>query len=177
MELGRVGIWTFSLDLQPAARARALAAELEGLGYGAIWIPDAVGRDPLVHAALLLSGTGRITVGTGIAQIWGRDPLSMNAGWKTLSEAFPRRFVLGLGVSHQPMVEGLRGQTYERPFTAMREYLERMDTAMYAAPEPSEPPRRVFHGRPGQRAGPSRQSRGRRPPARHRRRSGRCPGL
>ena len=60
MELGRVGIWTFSLDLQPAARARALAAELEELGYGAIWIPDAIGRDPLVHAALLLSGTGRI---------------------------------------------------------------------------------------------------------------------
>ena len=54
MELGRVGIWTFSLDLQPAARARALAAELEELGYGAIWIPDAIGRDPLVHAALLL---------------------------------------------------------------------------------------------------------------------------
>src|SRR5437764_214038 len=52
MDLGRVGIWTFSLDLQPAARARTLATELEELGYGAIWIPDAVGRDPLVHAAL-----------------------------------------------------------------------------------------------------------------------------
>ena len=141
MDLGRVGIWTFSLDLQPAARARALAAELEELGYGAIWIPDAIGRDPLVHAALLLSGTGR---GTGIAQIWGRDPLSMNAGWKTVSEAFPGRFVLGLGVSHQPMVEGMRGQTYERPLAAMREYLERMDTAMYAAAEPSEAPRRVL---------------------------------
>ena len=144
MDLGRVGIWTFSLGLQPAARARALAAELEELGYGAIWIPDAVGRDPLVHAALLLSGTRRITVGTGIAQIWGRDPLSMNAGWKTLGEAFPGRFVLGLGVSHQPMVEGLRGQRYERPRTAMREYLERMDAAMYAAAEPAEPPRRVL---------------------------------
>ena len=144
MDLGRVGIWTFSLDLQPAARARALAAELEELGYGAIWVPDAVGRDPLVHAALLLSGAGRITVGTGIAQIWGRDPLSMNAGWKTLSEAFPGRFVLGLGVSHQPMVEGLRGQTYERPLAAMREYLERMDAAMYVAAEPAEPPRRVL---------------------------------
>jgi probable F420-dependent oxidoreductase len=144
MDLGRVGIWTFALDLQPAASARELAAEIEALGYGAVWVPDAVGRDPLVHAALLLSGTDRIVVGTGIAQIWGRDPMSMNAGWKTLGEAFPGRFVLGLGVSHQPIVEGLRGQSYSRPLTAMREYLDGMDAAMYAATEPAEPPRRVL---------------------------------
>jgi probable F420-dependent oxidoreductase len=144
MDLGRVGIWTFALDLQPIARAREVAAEVEELGYGAIWIPDAVGRDPLVHAALLLGGTSRIAVGTGIAQIYGRDPMTMTGGWKTISEAFPGRFVLGLGVSHQPMVEGLRGQTYGPPLTAMREYLERMDTAMYVAAEPTEPPRRVL---------------------------------
>jgi probable F420-dependent oxidoreductase len=144
MDLGRVGIWTFTLDLQPAARARELAAEIEQLGYGAIWIPDAVGRDPLVHAALLLGGTQRVVVGTGIAQIWGRDPLSMNAGWKTVSEAYPGRFVLGLGVSHQPMVEGLRGRTYDKPLTTMREYLDDMDGAMYAGAEPTEPPRRVL---------------------------------
>ena len=121
-----------------------MAAQLEELGYGAIWVPDAVGRDPLVHAALLLSGTGRIAVGTGIAQIYGRDPMTMTGGWKTISEAFPGRFVLGLGVSHQPMVEGLRGQTYGPPLTAMREYLERMDSAMYVAAEPTQPPRRVL---------------------------------
>jgi probable F420-dependent oxidoreductase len=144
MDLGRVGIWTFVLDLQPAARARELAAEIEELGYGAIWVPDAVGRDPLVHAALLLAGTRRIAIGTGIAQIYGRDPLSMASGWKTVSEAFPGRFVLGLGVSHQPMVEGLRGQTYGPPLTAMREYLDRMDASMYLAAEPPEPPRRVL---------------------------------
>jgi probable F420-dependent oxidoreductase len=144
VDLGRVGIWTFALDLQPMARARELAAELQELGYGAIWVPDAVGRDPLVHAALLLDATTRITVGTGIAQIYGRDAMTMNAGWKTVSEAFPGRFVLGLGVSHQPMVEGLRGQTYGPPLTAMREYLDRMDSAMYAAAEPAEPPRRVL---------------------------------
>jgi probable F420-dependent oxidoreductase len=144
MDLGRVGIWTFALDLQPVERAREVAAELEELGYGAIWVPDAVGRDPLVHAALLLGGTNRIAIGTGIAQIYGRDPMTMTGGWKTISEAFPGRFVLGLGVSHQPMVEGLRGQTYGPPLTAMREYLERMDTAMYVAAEPTEPPRRVL---------------------------------
>ena len=144
MDLGRVGIWTFALDLQPVMRAREVAAELEELGYGAVWVPDAVGRDPLVHAALLLGGTDRIAIGTGIAQIYGRDPMTMTGGWKTISEAFPGRFVLGLGVSHQPMVEGLRGQTYGPPFTAMREYLERMDTAIYVAAEPTEPPRRVL---------------------------------
>jgi probable F420-dependent oxidoreductase len=144
MDLGRVGIWTFALDLQPVARAREVAAELEDLGYGAVWVPDAVGRDPLVHAALLLGGTDRIAIGTGIAQIYGRDPMTMTGGWKTISEAFPGRFVLGLGVSHQPMVEGLRGQTYGPPLTAMREYLERMDTAMYVAAEPTDPPRRVL---------------------------------
>jgi probable F420-dependent oxidoreductase len=144
MDLGRVGIWTFALDLQPAARARELAAEIEALGYGAVWVPDAIGRDPLVHAALLLSGTDRIVVGTGIAQIWGRDPMSMKGGWKTLSEAFPGRFVLGLGVSHQPIVEGLRGQSYSRPLTAMREYLDGMDGATYIGAEPAEPPRRVL---------------------------------
>ena len=144
MDLGPVGIWTFALDLQPVARAREVAAELEDLGYGAVWVPDAVGRDPLVHAALLLGGTDRIAIGTGIAQIYGRDPMTMTGGWKTISEAFPGRFVLGLGVSHQPMVEGLRGQTYGPPLTAMREYLERMDTAMYVAAEPTEPPRRVL---------------------------------
>ncbi len=144
MDPGRVGIWTFALDLQPIARARELASELEELGYGAIWVPDAVGRDPLVHAALLLGGTRRITVGTGIAQIYGRDAMTMTGGWKTVSDAYPGRFVLGLGVSHQPMVEGIRGQTYGPPLTAMREYLERMDTAMYFAAEPAEPPRRVL---------------------------------
>jgi probable F420-dependent oxidoreductase len=144
MDLGLVGIWTFALDLQPSARARELAAEIEELGYGAIWVPDAIGRDPLVHAALLLDGTTRIAVGTGIAQIYGRDAMSMAAGWKTVSEAFPGRFVLGLGVSHRPMVEGLRGRTYGPPLTAMREYLDGMDGAMFVGAEPAEPPRRVL---------------------------------
>jgi probable F420-dependent oxidoreductase len=144
MDLGRVGIWTFTLDLQPIARAREVAAEVEELGYGAVWVPEAFTKDPLVHASQLLGGTTRIAVGTGIAQIYGRDAMAMNAGWKTVSEAFPGRFVLGLGVSHQPMVEQLRGQTYRPPLTAMREYLDGMDNATYLGPEPAEPPRRVL---------------------------------
>jgi probable F420-dependent oxidoreductase len=103
-----------------------------------------VGRDPLVSSYLLLSGTERITVATGIANIYGRDPMAMNAGWQTVSEAFPGRFLLGLGVSHQPAVEGLRGHTYGPPLATMREYLDAMDGALYLAAAPSTPPQRCL---------------------------------
>jgi probable F420-dependent oxidoreductase len=144
MDLGRFGIWTFALDPQPAPRAQELAAELESLGYGAIWIPEAVGRDSLVSAALLLSGTERIVVATGIASIYARDALAMNAGHRALAEWFPGRFLLGLGVSHAPMVEGMRGHTYGPPLTAMRTYLEAMDAAPYMAAAPTAAPERVL---------------------------------
>jgi probable F420-dependent oxidoreductase len=114
------------------------------MGYGAIWIPEAVGRDPFVSAALLLSRTERITVATGIASIYARDAMAMNGCWQAVTEAFPGRFLLGLGVSHQPMVEGMRGGEYGPPLTAMREYLEAMDTALYFAAKPNTPPERVL---------------------------------
>lgn len=134
---GPVGLWTFNLDQQPAAQAAESAAEIEELGFGAVWIPEAVGKDPLVHAAMLLAGSSRLVVATGIANIYGRDAQAMASGRLTLDEAFPGRFVLGIGVSHQPMVEGIRGHTYGPPLAAMRTYLERMKAALYfaAAPE------------------------------------------
>ncbi len=144
VDIGRVGVWTFALDRQPASRAWELAAELEELGYGAIWLPEAVGRDPFVHAVLLLSATHRVTVGTGIASIYGRSAMAMNSAWQSLSEAFPGRFVMGLGVSHAPMVEGLLHETYRAPLTAMREFLDALDNAMFAGAAPPEPPRRVL---------------------------------
>lgn len=142
--LGTVGLWTAVLDGQPASRARELAAEIEALGYGAIWIPEAVGRDPFVHAALLCSGTDRITIATGIASIHARTPLAMSAAWRTLSEAFPGRFLLGMGVSHAPMVEGLLHKSYDPPLTAMRTFLDAMDGALFFAAEAPEPPQRVL---------------------------------
>ncbi len=142
MDLGRVGIWTGALDPQPTVRAREVAAELEALGYGTIWLPEAVGRDPFVAATLLLGATQRLNIATGIATIYGRDAMTMNAGWRSVSEAFPDRFLLGLGVSHQPMVEGVRGHTYARPLAAMRDYLDAMDRGLYfAAPATVEPQR------------------------------------
>jgi probable F420-dependent oxidoreductase len=144
MDLGRVGIWTPALDGQPIEAVPAIAAELETLGYGALWIPEVAGRDPLVHATLLLGGTERLVVATGIATIYGRDALAMACGWKTVTDAFPDRFLLGLGVSHQPAVEGLRHQTYGPPLTAMREYLDAMDAAPYFARLPRAEPQRCL---------------------------------
>lgn len=143
MNIGRVGIWTFSLELQPAAQAQAAAREIEALGYGAIWIPEALGREALVHSGLLLAGTTRIPIATGIANIWGRDPMAMAAGQKTLTEAYPERFLLGIGVSHAPMV-GMRGHAYDKPLSAMRAYLDAMDAAPFLAVPPSAEPRRVI---------------------------------
>lgn len=144
IELGRVGLWTFQLDLQPMARTKDAVAELEALGFGAIWVPEAVGREPFANAALLLSAGTRIAVGTGIASIHARTAQTMQAGWKTISEAFPDRFVLGLGVSHQPMVEGVHGTAYDKPYSTMVAYLDAMDRGMYFAVAPSSPPNRVL---------------------------------
>jgi probable F420-dependent oxidoreductase len=144
MHLGRTGLWTFQLDLQPAAKAKETAAELEELGYSTLWLPEAVGREALVNSALMLSATTHMVVATGIASIWGHDPMTMAAGQLTLSEAFPGRFLLGLGVSHQPMVDFVRGQHYDKPLTRMREYLDAMDSAIYVSPKPEEEPRRVL---------------------------------
>jgi probable F420-dependent oxidoreductase len=144
MDLGRVGLWTFQLDLQRSSAARETAAELESLGYRTLWVPDAVGRDPLVNCALLLSATDQMVLATGIASIWARDAMAMRAGQLTVAEAFPGRFLLGLGVSHQPMVDFVRGGKYDKPLTAMREYLDKMDAAVYMAARPTEEPRRVL---------------------------------
>jgi probable F420-dependent oxidoreductase len=139
-----VGIWTAALDTLPAARAREVAAELEELGYGAIWVPEVAGRDPFVSLALLLSATLRIVGATGIASIWARDPIATSCAAATLTEAFPERVVVGLGVSHENIVSGLRGHEYARPLTAMRDYLDRMDGVPYQAFRPTSPIRYVL---------------------------------
>src|SRR5690242_16650166 len=105
----RIGLWTGALDFAPAAQARELAAEIESLGYGAIWLPEVAGRDVFVHLALLLSATETLIGATGIANIWGRDAVAMTGAVRGLTEAFPERALIGLGVSHHTLVEGLRG--------------------------------------------------------------------
>ncbi len=144
IELGRVGLWAYQLDQVPAAQAQELAAEIEEIGYPTLWIPEMVGREPFVSSSLLLSGTQRLVVATGIASIYARDALCANSAWHTLTEAFPDRFLLGLGVSHQMMVEGLRGHDYTKPLATMRAYLDAMDNGLYTASPSPVPPTRVL---------------------------------
>ena len=144
IDLGTIGVWTAVLDQVPSSRAAEFAAEIEELGYGAIWIPEAVGRDPFVMATLLLAGTSSIPVATGIANIYARDAMTMANAQRSVEEAFEGRFLLGLGVSHQHLVEGLRKHDYSRPLSYMRWYLERMHKAVFMAHGPEELPEMVL---------------------------------
>lgn len=144
LDLTPVGIWTGALDTVPSARARELAAELESLGYGALWLPEVAGRDPFVHLSMLLSATGRIVGATGIANIWARDAVATSCATKTLEEAHPDRVLIGLGVSHQPLVDDLRGHDYGKPLTAMRRYLDGIDKAPFSAVRPTSPAKYVL---------------------------------
>ncbi len=144
MDIGRIGIWTFTLDLVPSAQGVEHVDELDELGFGAVWVPEAVGREAFTSAALLLRGGTDIAIATGIAGIYGRDPMTANAAHRTLTEAYPDRFLLGLGVSHQVMVEGIRQHDYSKPFSAMRDYLDAMDQALFFAAPPTTEPQRVL---------------------------------
>jgi len=144
MRLGPIGIWTFNLDQLPASEAREAALELEELGYAAVWLPETVTREAVANSSLILDATGSLVVATGIASIWARPPQTAAAAHATLTEAHPGRFVLGLGVSHQPMVEGMLHQTYDKPYSAMRTYLDAMDTSFVAVPPPAEPSVRLL---------------------------------
>jgi probable F420-dependent oxidoreductase len=144
MDVGRVGIWTAQLDLHPAPRAREAAAELDELGFGALWIPEAVGREPISHAAVLLDATERIVVATGVAVIFNRVPSVAAAAQRLLADDSGGRFLLGLGVSHAAMIEGMLGQVWDRPLARMRDYLDAMDDAFTVSPAPADDPPRVL---------------------------------
>lgn len=139
IDIGTYGIWTGALDSQPSGSARECAAEIEELGFGALWIPETVFRDVFLHALMLLEATTTLKVATGIANRYARDALTTNAAKETLNEAHPGRFLLGLGVSHAHLVAGVRKLDYERPYSGMVEYLDRMEAALFMAPE-GEPP-------------------------------------
>jgi probable F420-dependent oxidoreductase len=141
--LGRIGLWTFLFGSGPAAAARETAVEAEELGYEALWYPEALGREGIALGALLLGWTTRAGVASGILNIWGRDPVAAVNGARTLDEAYPGRFVLGLGVSHQHVVTA-RGHRYERPLSTMRAYLDGMDEAPYMGPDVDDTPPRLL---------------------------------
>src|ERR1051326_5775944 len=115
MQIGKLGVWFF-LDAMKAPDSAAFAQNVERLGYSALWIPEAAGREPFAHGGFLLANTKTLILATGIANIWARDPLAMAAASRTLAELSEGRFVLGIGVSHGPLVEKLRGHEYAKPY-------------------------------------------------------------
>jgi probable F420-dependent oxidoreductase len=144
MELGRIGIWTGILDAHPTAAAKEAAQTLEAIGYTTVWVPEAVGRDPLVQSANLLGATTKLKLATGIANIYARDPMTMVSGANCLSEAYPDRFLLGLGVSHAHLVSNVRKHSYDKPLSYMKQYLTDMDSALFMAVGPAAKPPRVL---------------------------------
>ena len=138
----RVGVWWTS-DSWRISESAEVARDLEGMGYGSLWYGEAYGKESLTQAGAFLNATERLVVGTGIANIHARDPIAAESGARTLTALHPGRFVLGLGVSHAPLVERGRGGTYAKPLATMRDYLQRMD-AVAAEVEPDARPTRVI---------------------------------
>ncbi len=140
MNLGKLGVWFF-LDNLSSQDSAETAKKIENLGYSALWLPETVGKNPLILASWLLSQTSNLVVATGIANIYNREPGVTLAAQNTLAEQSNGRFLLGLGVSHKPLVEGLRGLNYGPPVKTMKEYLEKMEASPYTAKtHPEKPP-------------------------------------
>lgn len=153
MKLGSVGVWAAldgpisffeteaSGDLGPASAMRiaAFARRVEALGYTSLWMPEGFGRNSLVVSSWLLANTSELIVATGIAVIHSRDAIAMRGAADALNEQSEGRFILGLGVSHRKVVEGMRGHDYGKPLTAMRNYLDALAQAPYMAARPVAP--------------------------------------
>lgn len=143
MKLNKLGVWS-GIDILSAADAASFARRVEAWGYGALWIPEAIGREVFSASAWLLANTGKLIVASGIANIYARDPLSSASAQKGLSEQSGDRFLLGLGVSHIPFVQDLRQHEYGKPVATMRAYLQGMAAAPYKSVPPASTPRTVL---------------------------------
>ena len=143
MSINKLGVWA-SLDAMSAMDAAAFAKRVEAWGYGTLWIPEAFAREVFSSAAWLLANTGTIMVASGIANIYARDSFSAVAAQNTLNEQSAGRFLLGLGVSHVPIVEGARQHAYGKPVATMRAYLEDMARVEYRGIAPKARPKTLL---------------------------------
>jgi probable F420-dependent oxidoreductase len=142
MQINQLGVWA-GTDHLSASDAADFARRIEAWGYGALWIPEALGREVFSASAWLLANTSALIVASGIANIYARDPAASAAAQKGLNEQSGGRFLLGLGVSHVPLVE-LRKHAYGKPLATMRAYLRGMAEADYRGIAPPEPPKTVL---------------------------------
>jgi probable F420-dependent oxidoreductase len=140
VDLGRVGLWSADLGGLDVTELGETAREVEALGFGTLWWGEAPGsRETLTQALALLAATETLVAATGIANLYMRDASATIAGARTIGALHPGRFVLGLGVSHAPLVEGMMGKDYGKPLKTMRTYLDAMDSAPRGTPESKQP--------------------------------------
>ena len=120
--LGRLGVW-YPIDRLDGDGLRRLLGKVEELGFSTFWYPEALVYESFSIASFMLANTSRLIIGSSIANLYARDPYTARRGLRALSSLYDDRFVLGLGVSHAPMVER-RGHVYDKPVPTMRRYLE-----------------------------------------------------
>jgi probable F420-dependent oxidoreductase len=125
MKLGRLGVW-YPIDRLDGPHIRDFLGTIERLGYGTFWYPESRGYESMSAAGFLLGNSRTLNVGSAIANIYARDAYAARQGLRTLTRLYGERFILGLGVSHIPLVEGVRAHKYEKPVPAMRAYLDRI---------------------------------------------------
>jgi probable F420-dependent oxidoreductase len=116
IELGRVGVWR-----HPSGLTAELVAEIEALGYGAIWVGGSPGGD-LAVVENLLATTGHIAVATGIVNVWKDDAATVGASYHRITARYPDRFLLGLGIGHPEHT-----QEYQRPYAKLVSYFDELD--------------------------------------------------
>ncbi|MDE2005095.1 MAG: TIGR03620 family F420-dependent LLM class oxidoreductase [Rhodospirillales bacterium] len=131
MQLGRLGVW-YPVDRLDARGVRDFVAGVERHGYDALWYPESRGYESLAIAGFMLGASSKLKLGSSIASIYARDAFTAGRGLSTLRALYGDRFILGLGVSHVPMVEGVRGHSYAKPVPAMRAYLDGIAKALGA---------------------------------------------
>jgi probable F420-dependent oxidoreductase len=136
MTLGRLGVW-YGTDKLNGSQLRDFVRTVENNGYSALWYPEARGYESMSLAAWLLSNSEKLTIGSSIANIYARDSFTAQRAMLSLNKLYGDRFILGLGVSHIPMVEGVRGHRYDKPLAAMGAYLDGINKG---APDGVVPP-------------------------------------
>jgi probable F420-dependent oxidoreductase len=123
MKLGRLGVW-YSTDKLDGSQLRDFVRTVENNGYSNLWYPESRGYESMSLASWLLSSSEKLVIGSSIANIYARDSFTAQRAMVSLNALYDDRFILGLGVSHIPMVEGLRGHRYDKPLAAMSAYLD-----------------------------------------------------
>lgn len=134
MDLSGVGIWSHLLRYGDKAQSADAAAELEELGYTALWIPD-VGQTPVLESVdHLLSATKDIVIATGILNLWMNEPAEVAASYASLTASHPDRFLMGIGVSHAPLIDSTEPGRYRKPLAATAAFLDALDNAPQPVP-------------------------------------------